>query len=183
MIGLMIAICLGSVIFFYNHFLCPEKPSLILDEPEKTVEQKRSGDLLVHVCGAVKREGVYRLCAGDRILNAVKAAGGALPAAELSSINLAEEVKDGQRIIVPEKEKQAANIIYKSGKSGKSIAANVPVNINTATEKELDDLPGVGPATAKKIIENRPYSSIEDLSKVERFGKKKIEKLKDRITI
>ncbi|MFA4966967.1 MAG: ComEA family DNA-binding protein [Candidatus Margulisiibacteriota bacterium] len=182
-IGLMIAVSIGSIVYFYNHFLCPEKPSEILDDPKETVAVKKSGGLIVHVCGAVKREGVYELSAGDRVIDAVRAAGGAMPEAELSKLNLAEEAKDGQKILVPEKVKPVVEAERKSGTPKEKKSGEGVVNINTASEKELDDLPGIGPATAKKIIAFRPYSKIEDLSKIDRFGKNKIEKLRTRVSI
>jgi competence protein ComEA len=87
-------------------------------------------------------------------------------------------------VFIPEKIKPVVegNALARS-KSKTSTAAGGTININTASEKELDDLPGIGPSTAKKIIESRPFSKLEDLLKIARFGKSRLEKLKDRICL
>ncbi len=177
----MLAIALGGVVYFYNHFLKPESPELVLDQPARVFETPNK--MIVHVCGAVRREGVYKMRFGDRIIDALKEAGGAKERADLSLINLAEELKDGQKVLILEKQDKG----YKRSGSGISNKAdplgNALINVNTADEKELDDLPGIGPATAKKIIEARPFSKIEDLLKIPRFGKSRLEKIKDSICL
>lgn len=185
-IGLMIALGIGSIVYLFNHVITPAKPSVILDKPAEVISHKNSANVVVHVCGAVRREGVYKLCASDKVLDAVKLAGGANNDADLSQINLAEGIKDGQKIVVPIR--AGDRDIRELGdqerrKSGNQGQMRRLVNINTANESELDSLPGVGPATAKKIIENRPFSSVDDLKKIPRLSKNKIEKLKNKVCL
>jgi competence protein ComEA len=177
-IGLALAIMIGGGIYVYRNFLTPAEPGELLNTPEEVLAEVRPKGMVVHVCGAVAREGVYRLKPGDRILDAIQSAGGKLVNADLSTLNLAEIVKDGEKINVPVKNPPAC---VKSAAGKPMPGSNGKVNLNTATEAELDELPGVGPATAKKIIELRPFSRIEDLSKIPRFGKAKIDKLKEKV--
>lgn len=181
-IGLLLAVAVGGLVYGYNHFLVPSKPAELLDKPSQVFESPKSAGIIVQVSGAVKREGVYRLNLGDRILDAIKLAGGELGNADLSPINLAEEIKDGQKIVVPAKE--YPDIRVSEGGRSRNIRGSKDrkINLNTASESELDELPGVGPATARKIVEARPFSKPEDLLKIPRFGKNKIEKLKDKVT-
>lgn len=186
LIGLTVALLVGGLVYAYNHFLVPTQPSEILDNPEKIFIKPASAGLKVHLSGAVRREGVYVVKIGDRVVDLVRLAGGSLANADLSALNLAEEVKDGQKIVVPAKEYQHIGI-SEGGRSGNQNIRkgdkNRKININTATVSELDELPGIGPATAQKMIEARPFSKLEDLMKIPRFGKSKFEKLKDGICL
>lgn len=154
--------------------------------------------ITVYVTGAVNQPGVVSVAAGARVADAVNACGGLLPTADAEKINMAQAVKDGQQIRVPEKgaAKAAKNATATASSSdnGKARAstdsdadAGELVNINTADEAELDKLPGVGPSTAQKIIEYREtegqFASPEDIMKVKGIGKAKYEKMKDRITV
>jgi len=182
-IGLVVAVLIGGIFYFYNHFLNPEKPSLLLNEPKQIFESTGEREIIVHVCGAVQWEGVYKMHLSDRVVNAIRIAGGPKTNAELSSINLAEELKDGQKIFIPEKIKPIIEAVAPKSSGNQKNPVGSLTNINSANEKELDDLPGIGPTTARKIIEARPFSKIEDLLKIERFGKSRLEKIKDRICL
>ncbi|MBI5700108.1 ComEA family DNA-binding protein [Candidatus Saganbacteria bacterium] len=186
-IGLLAAVIVGSLVYAYNHFLVPSTPSEILDKPEKIFEKRpHSGGLKIHISGAVRREGVYVAKIGDRVVDLVTLAGGSLPNADLSALNLAEEVKDGQKVVIPVKEYQSIGASEGRGSGDqKSRKAEIgkKININTASLSELDELPGVGPATAQKIIDARPFSKPEDITKIPRFSKNKFDKLKDRICL
>jgi competence protein ComEA len=133
--------------------------------------------VVIHLTGAVNREGVFRLKAGDRLLDALILAGGARPTADLSSLNLAEPLKDGAKIVIPEK-------IYL--KITNNPATDV-VSLNSANEEQLDALPGIGKSTAKQIIDYRqkhgPFAKIEQLLEIPRFGKAKLDRMKDKITL
>lgn len=185
LIGLAVALLVGGLAYAYNHFLVPSSPSEILDNPEKIFTRPVSSRLKVHVSGAVRREGVYVVKIGDRVVDLITLAGGSLPNADLSALNLAEEVKDGQKVVVPVKGypeiRQPGTRI--SEDRGIRDGTGKKININTATVSELDELPGVGPATAQKIIDARSFSKLEDIMKIPRFGKSKFEKLKDRICL
>lgn len=151
----------------------------------------QDGGLTVYVTGAVNQPGVVTVATGARVADAVNACGGLSPEADGEAINMAQAVKDGQQIRVPAKgaQKAAANgaTAAKAGGSANSADMGGLVNINTADEKALDTLPGVGPATAQKIIEYREnegaFQSPEDIMKVRGIGKAKYEKMKDKITI
>ncbi len=143
--------------------------------------EEKSGKVTVYVTGAVNHPGLVTLSQDSRIGDAVDEAGGLLPTADAERVNLAKAVKDGQQIRIPSKQ-EAASGAPSGGKNGDGL-----VNINTADEKTLDSLPGVGPSTAQAIIQYREsegsFSAPEDLMKVKGIGKGKFEKLKDKITI
>jgi len=147
-----------------------------------------SQTVVVHVAGCVKNPNVYVMKPGDRVIDAINKAGGAKADADLDSLNLAEMLKDGEKIYVPSKNEAAAVPISPVGQSAqtkKSFADNsgpLVVNINTAGPEELDRLPGVGPATAQKIIEYRNqigrFTSVEQLEEVRGIGPKKLEQMR-----
>lgn len=129
--------------------------------------------LLVHVVGAVRRPGLYRLPEGSRVADALKRAGGAREQAALELVNLASPVADGQQVIVPRADgsgSQAAS----GGGSAPAGAQTQPVLLNSATLEELDTLPGVGPVTAQKILDYRTehgaFGSVEELDAVPGIG-------------
>lgn len=152
----------------------------------------QDGGLTVYVTGAVNQPGVVTVASGARVADAVNACGGLSPEADGDAINMAQALKDGQQVRVPAKGAQKAATGAAASKSAGSAGnasadAGGLVNINTADEKALDTLPGVGPATAQKIIEYREtegaFQSPEDIMKVRGIGKAKYEKMKDKITI
>ncbi|MFA6548731.1 MAG: helix-hairpin-helix domain-containing protein [Candidatus Margulisiibacteriota bacterium] len=184
-LGLIVSIAVGLAITAFR-FYSPAAPEKItLETPPTAVT------VMVHISGAVKKEGVYRFKTGDRVIDALNLAGGALPPADLSSINLAEVLKDGEKIIIPEKQKPEETVDepIKNGKGKKRLAsANAgKIKINTADVKALDTLPGVGPATAQAIIEyrkaNGPFTKIDQLMKIPRFGKSRFAKVKELVTL
>lgn len=145
--------------------------------------------LVVHVDGAVAAPGVYELAEGTRVNDAIAAAGGLAEGADTSSINLAAGVLDGEKVYVP-LEGEDAPAAAEAGSAGAASGAEdtpAPININTATIEELDELPGVGEATARAIVEDReqngPFSVPEDLMRVSGIGEKKFAKLEGRICV
>jgi competence protein ComEA len=134
--------------------------------------------LLVHVVGAVRTPGLYRLVDGSRIDDAIRAAGGAKPKAALDAINLAAPVADGQQVIVPVRGRGTPS----PGVASPGAAAAAPVHLNTATLEELDTLPGVGPVTAQKILDYRnehgAFSSIDELDAVPGIGPARLAELR-----
>ena len=153
------------------------------ERPEDAPEER----IVVYVVGGVNQPGVVTLQAGARTVDAVNACGGVLPTADLEQVNMAQPLKDGMQVRVPEKTGigQAAKPPGAGNGAGKSPDGRI--NINTADEKELDELPGVGPAMAKRIIEYRQsqgmFQSPEDLKKVRGIGDAKYEKMKDKIRV
>ena len=139
--------------------------------------------VVVDVAGKVKKPGVYKLPSGSRAVDAVTAAGGAKPGVDLSDINLAHVLTDGEQILVG-----APKLSTNSrAKSSKKIKVNGPININTANLAQLDALPGVGPVIAARIIsyreKNGPFKTIEELRKVPGMGASKFAQLQSQIRI
>lgn len=164
----------------------------------ETVSDAAESDdmVIVDVDGAVTAPGVYELEQGARVADAIAAAGGLSPDADTTSLNQAAEVADGSKIYVPViGSAPAAGSSSGDGSTGSAAAngsqagasSNALVNINAATLEELDGLPGIGPATAQAIIddrtENGPFTSPEDLMRVSGIGEKKFEKLSSLICI
>ena len=139
--------------------------------------------LVIDVTGEVVSPGVYELPAGSRVIDAIKAAGGARPKAALSDLNLARVIKDGEQIYV--------DLISTTGApvhaSAKASAPRGPININRATASDLDSLDGIGPVIAKRIIAfrttNGPFTAIEDLLKVSGIGDAKFAQFKEKIRV
>lgn len=191
-LGLVLVIVMGLAVMAYRKFapLSGQEISIQEPDPQGHLPLNDAGKMVVHVTGAVRREGVYKLRFGDRVIDALELAGGAKPNANLSSINLAEKVKDGQKIVVPKRPERAA-LVRGSGNLGigglGTSSSARKVNINVADVKELCRVKGIGPSTAKRIVEHRtangPFSKIEDIMKVKGIGKGKFGKIKDQIII
>jgi competence protein ComEA len=137
--------------------------------------------LVVHVVGAVRRPGLYALADGARIADALRRAGGATRRADLSLVNLAAPVSDGTQVVVPRRVPPAPASAGEGG--GGPGAAAGPVHLNTATVEQLDELPGVGPVTAQKIVEYREqhgaFSSVDDLDAIPGIGPARLEQLRE----
>lgn len=142
--------------------------------------------IYVHVCGAVKSPGVYRLEEGSRSYDAVEAAGGFEEGAAEDVLNLAQPLTDGQRLYVPNREETAGMELWESPAMTKA-AENGRVNINTASGEELMTLSGIGEARAEAILAYRreagPFLVIEDIMKVPGIKEAAFQKIKDDITV
>lgn len=145
-------------------------------------------DLYVHVTGSVLRPGLFVLATGDRALDAIAAAGGFAPEADQAAVNLARPLVDGEQLVVPVI--GVASGAAAGGAAGGAASGSVAgglVNLNTADEAALDTLPGVGPATAKSILdwrkENGKFSTVEDLLSVTGIGEKTFDALKDLVKV
>lgn len=144
--------------------------------------------LVVHVVGAVRSPGLYRLREGARIADAVRRAGGAVRGADLAAVNLAAPLVDGVQILVPEAATTAAGAPAAAGDGGSSAPGSVggPVSLSSATVEELDALPGIGPITADKIVayrtEHGPFASVDDLDAVPGIGPTRVEQLRELVT-
>lgn len=153
-------------------------------DPEEESGTETEKWLGVHVSGAVRNpDAVYYLKEGDRVADAVEAAGGALDTADLSRLNLAGYVQDGQKIYVPE----YGETSWESENTGAENQETPLTNINLATKIELLELPGIGETYAQRIIDYReaygPFERIEDIMNVKGIGESKFEDLKNRITV
>jgi competence protein ComEA len=145
----------------------------------------RSGSLVVHVVGAVRRPGLLRLREGARVADAVARAGGVTRRADLAAVNLAAPLVDGVQILVPARASTAAAGVPAPASEAATGLGRKP-SLAAATAEELDALPGVGPVTAQKILDYRtahgPFRSVEDLDAVPGIGPARIEQLRDLVT-
>jgi competence protein ComEA len=162
-----------------------------VDAPPTPTSAPGSGEVVVHVVGAVPRPGVQHLEAGSRVVDAVHAAGGADPDADLARLNLAAVLTDGEQVYVlrtgeapPTPLPAPAGTAATGAGTG---APGPPVDLNRATADELDALPGIGPATAAAIIATREekggFRSVDDLLDVRGIGDAKLAELRDRVKV
>jgi competence protein ComEA len=139
----------------------------------------QAGDVVVDVTGAVRRPGVYRMPAGSRVNDAVQRAGGATGKAELEAVNLAARLADGQQVVVPER--GVAGAVAGAG----GAAEEGPISLGTATVEQLDTIDGIGPVTARDIVEFREQhgglSSVEQLDQISGIGPATMEALRARL--
>ncbi|MGP1574550.1 helix-hairpin-helix domain-containing protein [Selenomonas sp.] len=187
MLVLLAVVALAAGGAFYAGY-CGQDDAVELDAGAAPVREMsvKESEIVVYVAGAVNRPGVVRLAEGARAKDAVDACGGFLPTADTNGVNLAQKLKDGVQVTVPEKAPVAAQGAPTASGAARSLPDGM-VNINTADEKELDKLPGIGPAMAKRIIEyrteNGAFQSPEEIKRVKGIGDAKYEKMKDKIVL
>jgi competence protein ComEA len=147
------------------------------------LKEAAGGRVTVHVAGAVRRPGVYRLRAGARVDDAVSRAGGARRGADVSAVNLAAKLEDGRQVVVPARAPPAAAVTATSP----ATAPGVPLNLNTATLEQLDELDGIGPGTARKILgfrdEHGGFGSVEELAQISGIGEKRMATLREQVRV
>ncbi|HEX7713718.1 MAG TPA: helix-hairpin-helix domain-containing protein [Bacillota bacterium] len=180
---LVVLLALGGVVLFLQDGRgeSQDLPARIAAEP-----------IYVHVCGAVVRPGVIQMKPGTRKLEAIRLAGGALPEADMNSVNLAEFAEDGEQIYLalqgetvpvntPKKTSTASSVSRKS-KLQPALKPSFPYDLNTVTLKELDIVPGIGPSLAQKILEYRTthgrFQSYDELLNVSGVGTAKLDKFR-----
>ena len=165
-----------------------------INENASNVFQEETEKIAIHVTGEVKKEGLIYLPIGSRVADAIKEAGGETKNADLSQVNLAYQLQDGQKLYIPNKNEKISEYIIgetgnteSEGSSSNNLKGENKVNINTATQSELDQLPGIGPSIAQRIIEYREekgnFQKIEDVQNVKGIGDAKYEEIKDSITV
>jgi competence protein ComEA len=154
------------------------------------VDRADGGRVTVHVAGAVRRPGVYRLSAGARVDDALRRAGGPRRRADLTAVNLAAKLEDGRQVLVPERgaaPATAAPATAGSSPGASAAAPTQPVNLNTATLEQLDTLDGVGPGIAKRILDYRQqhggFKRIEELGEVPGIGAKRLATLTPLVSV
>ena len=197
---------LGAIGYFvYAKDESPQIENLNIDNTstnESNKETKENIKIVVHVSGQVNQEGIVELEQNCRVSDAIEKAGGLKEDADISNINLAEILEDGTKIHIPKKgELEQSMPTDNSNFQGSGIQASSSsktssnptsskstiVNINTASQTELEALPGIGPSTALKIInyrkENGKFKTIEDIKKVSGIGDAKFEKIKALIKV
>ncbi|MBU4175286.1 MAG: ComEA family DNA-binding protein [Actinobacteria bacterium] len=150
-------------------------------DPEESESERL---LTVHVAGAVMAPGLYRLKEGSRVSDALAEAEGPAPDALLDDLNLAARVKDGEKVMVP---RAAGTASDGTAQAQEDTGTPVTININTATADQLEELPGIGPSLAQRIVDyrrkNGAFSSIDELDNVEGIGSGKLESIRDLVTI
>jgi competence protein ComEA len=161
---------------------------VIFEKADSSQGSSQSANLVVDVEGAVVSPGVYNLPRESRIKDALVASGGVSAQADRiwvsKNLNLALKIIDGAKIYIPfEGEKQSSPSLSGSTGDNSAIGTAGSININSASEKELDGLPGVGPVTAQKIIDNRPYQTLEELVSKKAVSSKVLDSIKDKITL
>ena len=181
-----------------NELIPYEQENKTKEETENNIENNTNqNQIIVHITGAVNKEGVYTLDENSRVSDAVNSAGGLKEDADTSKINLAYQLEDGMKINIPSINDKNENTAITSeigiennsevDETKNKEASNQKVNINTATKEELDTLPGIGESTAQKIInyrkENGKFSSIEEIKEVKGIGESKFENIKELICI
>ncbi len=193
---LLIAAALICAILFGTGYKLAQVKVKAEFKPMVTVTQsdKEKKDIVrqvtVYLTGAVKKPGVYTFPEGARIIEGIKKAEPAADAA-LEYVNLAEPMTDSQHIYIPHKGQVEESQQLQGSGNGLGITGTFgrtgKININTATEETLDQLPGVGPSTAEKIVEYRQshgkFKSISDLLNISGIGEKTLAKFKDKVTI
>ena len=167
------------------HAGAAREPDVVAAPLEPVAEAPARAILVVHVVGEVRRPGLYRLREGSRIADAVHRAGGARHGADLAALNLAAPLVDGIQVLVPSRVTVEGAPSSESGVGSGAAGASI-VHLSSATIEELDELPGVGPITAQKIVDYRaehgPFASVDDLDSVPGIGPTRIEQLRDLVT-
>lgn len=151
------------------------------------VERAGGGRATVHVAGAVRRPGVYRLPAGARVDDALRRAGGPRRRADLTAVNLAAKLEDGRQVLVPERTADAGPVGAAAPAGAGPAAGAAPVNLNTATLEQLQTLDGVGPGIAQRILayreQNGGFARVEELGEVPGIGAKRLATLTPLVTV
>ena len=163
-----------------RHLAGARAPAAAPIAPALAVSKESRPRLTVHVVGAVRRPGLYRFDEGSRVADAVERAGGAARKADLSAINLAAPLADGLQVVVPRRMPVAGGA---GAAASTAPVPSGPLRLNTATAEQLDELPGVGPVTAQKIIDyreqNGAFTSVDELDAVPGVGPARLETLRD----
>lgn len=166
------------------HAGAASEPEVVAAPLEPVAEAPARSVLVVHVVGEVRRPGLYRLRDGSRIADAVRRAGGARHGADLAALNLAAPLVDGIQVLVPSR--VTVGGMPPTGAGAGAAPSASSVSLSSATVEELDELPGVGPITAQKIVDYRaehgPFASVDDLDAVPGIGPTRIEQLRDLVT-
>ena len=195
-LGLFIIICI-AVYFFTKEeeteIIQSTEQYIVSDTTDNVDSITDTEEIIIHITGEILNPGIVTLPKGSRISDAIKESGGVTILADVSKLNLAFELKDGQKVYVPSIEDEE-DIEYIQDDAGENVIVqdNISsnssvVNINLATQSELENLPGVGPSTAAKIIDyrnkNGDFKKIEDIMNVSGIGEAKFNSIKDYISV
>lgn len=177
-VAAVVAVLLGL------RMLGPAQPAPPVQVPRADAAAARGGERdrrtgpYVHVAGAVRKPGVYRLADGARVHDAVRRAGGATATANLAGVNLAAPLQDGQQIVVPER--------ATDGGVAATGAGEAPISLGSATEEQLEELDGIGPTLAARIVAERQarggFASLDQLGEVDGIGDGRLEALRQALS-
>lgn len=190
--SLLVLFCIAlfaSVSTFYYLYTQEDTTPIITDNTQTQIQDKQEDiTITVYVSGEVNSPGLVELPSDSRIADAIKACGDFTPLADKAKINLAQKLTDGMQIQVNSKtpvNNSNEQVNDTNSNSPNNNSSSNLININTATKEDLDTLPGIGPATAQKIIDYRQehgnFSSIEDIKNVKGIGEAKFSKMQDKI--
>jgi len=172
---------LGVLVILFSALVVVRGNSHEVVAPPIVPIQIAAPEIFIDVTGAVNKPGVYTMPANSRVIDAIKAAGDSAPGADLSTIDLARALSDGEQIYVD------ATILNSAGVRVSKTTHSAFININRATAGQLDSLDGIGPVIAKRIVEyrtvNGPFISIEDLQKVSGIGVAKFAQIKSKLRV
>jgi competence protein ComEA len=188
--GLLAAVVVAGSFVVSGRTKAPPAPALKIEHvaSSEATPSPSAPPLLVHVAGKVVAPGVYALPTGSRVRDAVAAAGGPAPGADPNALNLAAPVADGEQVVVPAVGEAPPALPGPSGPlAGGSGGPVGKTNLNTATQAQLEELPGVGPKLAQRLLAYRQrkgrFKSTRDLLEVEGFGPKKLAALEEQVTV
>jgi competence protein ComEA len=196
-VALGLIVCLLGARYLRSQATAPAAGGAVATTPARasggagtvTIDRSGGGRVTVHVAGAVRRPGVYRLDEGARVDDALRRAGGAARRADLTAVNLAARLEDGRQVLVPERAAVAAGRApgAAAAAAAAGAAAAAPVNLNTATLEQLDGLDGVGPGIAQRILDYREqhggFRSVQELGEVPGIGDKRLATLTPLVTV
>lgn len=190
-IKIIIVVLFCGIGFVANHFggQAESESEIKVEEKAKPskAEDSKSENIVIDISGAVKRPRVVHLGKGSRIEDAIKAAGGLTSKADISKINRAAFVKDGDKIYIPKSGEEASSTEGSQGGGQGEEHDGGKINLNTADAAKLQTVNGIGPATAEKIIDyresNGDFKKVEDLVKVPGIGPKTVQKLAKEFTV
>lgn len=196
-IGGVIVFVIGYYIYTTTSNESYEQLDVISEEQsnqnKENVEKEQEEIIVVHIAGEVKKPGIVKIKEGARIADIIEAAGGLTEKANITNINLAYIIEDGQKITIPSKDEteEKENIATENGEGiinkEQGTSSQKQININKATKEQLCELQGIGESTADKIItyrkENGNFKQAEDIKNVPGIGDAKYENIKDKISV
>lgn len=173
-----LSIGIGAFYFLNSR---PQPATQAVDVVTPLINQVEQSKLIINVAGKVKSPGVYQLPPGSRVIDAIEAAGNHLKGVDISDINLARLLVDGEQILVGENRLQSSKSV------ARKITVDNPLDINRATLAQLDTLPGIGPVTAQRIIDYRNkvgrINALDELKKISGLGGAKFEEIKSLLRV
>lgn len=173
-----LSIGIGAFYFLNSR---PQSATQAVDVVTPLINQVEQSKLIINVAGKVKSPGVYQLPPGSRVIDAIEAAGNHLKGVDISDINLARLLVDGEQILV------GGNRLQSSKSVARKITVDNPLDINRATLAQLDTLPGIGPVTAQRIIDYRNkvgrINALDELKKISGLGGAKFEEIKSLLRV